>query len=584
MRFTPLFVMLFLALAAYGQERVAIINTVDDRDSIGFSDLSHLTNRLRETAVKVLPKSRYGVMTTESIVAFLGSEERAMKICKENCLTELGRKVSADYVAQARVGRFGNQLSINFQLYNTKTGNLIDSFTGNSYDIFGLLDIIEKKAPALFKQMPGVSQETYSVVGGIGGVQVKGTDYEFKGEKRYLANISSDPEGASLSFNGVPNARCTKTPCSVELGEGSVRIITALEQYDIADTTVSIKQNNQSIRIRMKANFGVLEIKPAYSDGIGKDEEWSLTINSKTAFSLENRLSPNKYNVELSHRCYEAISFDVGINRDKREVFDMANHVRLKKGGLVLNAEKNGEPVSEPVFVNGNWVGETPFSDAVPLCAKVEVGGGREMVNVKLKHNEKIEHTHIFYVSPSYKHREPVYVEDTTLDYMKNSPLFSEQVYVENLKQKNKSSYTIQSMINSPIRPWLGAYYQRIWDMHHIGLNIDMLYFTLGMKTDKIMETDEIESIFGLIHRWVIIPDNFIKMSFGLFGGIGGRTVQFEGEDHSNWRHELGVEFVLGYLSLYISERNFHRIGIGMGVISWGEQNQIGAMWRSMAK
>ena len=154
MRFAPLFILLFLALAAYGQERVAIINTVDDRDSIDFSDLNYLTNRLRETAVKVLPKSRYGVMTTESIVAFLGSEERAAKECREaTCLADLGRKVSADYVAQARVGRFGSQLSIHFQLYNSKSGNLIDSFTGNSKDIYGLLTIIDENAPALFKQM-----------------------------------------------------------------------------------------------------------------------------------------------------------------------------------------------------------------------------------------------------------------------------------------------------------------------------------------------------------------------------------------------------------------------------------------------
>ncbi|MCL1967043.1 MAG: hypothetical protein FWF67_04105 [Fibromonadales bacterium] len=84
----PLF--LFPTLAAYGQQqRVAIINTVDDRDSIGTSDLTFLTDKLRETALKVLPKQYYGVMTTESIVAFLGSQERAQKECKEaSCLAE----------------------------------------------------------------------------------------------------------------------------------------------------------------------------------------------------------------------------------------------------------------------------------------------------------------------------------------------------------------------------------------------------------------------------------------------------------------------------------------------------------------
>jgi len=149
------FILLLLALAAYGQqERVAILNTVDNNDSLGFNDMIYLTDRLRETAVKILPKQRYGVMTTESIVAFFGSQERAAKVCNESsCLAEVGRQVSADYVAQARVGRFGNQLSINFQLYNVKTGNLIDSFTGNSKDIFGLLAVIDENAPTLFKKM-----------------------------------------------------------------------------------------------------------------------------------------------------------------------------------------------------------------------------------------------------------------------------------------------------------------------------------------------------------------------------------------------------------------------------------------------
>jgi len=94
-------------------------------------------------------------MTTESIVAFLGSQERLIKVCKESsCLAELGRQVSADFVAQGRIGRFNNNLTIKVELYNVKTGNLIGSFTGDSKDISGLLSTIDKKAPDLFKQMP----------------------------------------------------------------------------------------------------------------------------------------------------------------------------------------------------------------------------------------------------------------------------------------------------------------------------------------------------------------------------------------------------------------------------------------------
>ena len=158
MKILPL--LAFLAIAAYGQmqQRVAILNTMDDSDSIKLSDLAFLTSRLRETAVNVLPKQRYGVMTTESIIAFLGSAERAIKVCRESsCLAEIGRKVSADYVAQARLGKFGNDLAIKTELYEVKSGTLIGSFTGYSKDIYGLLTLIDEKAPGLFKQMPTVS-------------------------------------------------------------------------------------------------------------------------------------------------------------------------------------------------------------------------------------------------------------------------------------------------------------------------------------------------------------------------------------------------------------------------------------------
>jgi hypothetical protein len=135
-----------------------------------------------------------------------------------------------------------------------------------------------------------------------------------------------------------------------------------------------------------------LEVKPAYLEGIGRNESWNFAINGKLVSSWENRLSPGKYNVKLSHRCYEDISFDAGINKDKREVFEMAGHVKPKLGGLVLSAEKDDKPVSEPVFVDGKQVGETPFSGSVPVCSDIRVG--EEKVAVKLEYKQAVRHLH----------------------------------------------------------------------------------------------------------------------------------------------------------------------------------------------
>jgi hypothetical protein len=332
-RIKIILVSLFLAIAAHGQalQRIAIINTEDDGEpSIGILEQANLTAKLREVANGILPKERYGVMTQQSIVDRLGSQERAVKECREStCLADLGRKVNADFIAQARIGRFGGNLTIRTELYNVASGNLIASFTGDSKDVLGLLSVLDAKAPDLFKTMLPKAGAAPAIEGGVTFV------------KRYAVNLNTDPKKALLSFNGVPNSSCTRTPCKAELPEGLVRIVAALEQYETADTSIFIKaENNQSINIKLKPNFGVLNIKPAYFAGIGADKEWRLTINGKKHSSFKNNLSPDSYDVKLSHECYDEINFKVGINKGSDEILDMAKYVQVKQG-------KTCEAVSE---------------------------------------------------------------------------------------------------------------------------------------------------------------------------------------------------------------------------------------------
>jgi len=153
-----LFALLFLAFTAYGQqkEKVAIINTVDDGEPpLKSLELSHLTNKLREIAGNALPSKDYDVMTEEYIVDFSGSQEEAEKKCEEagGCLAKLGRDIKVHYIAQGRIGRFGNDLTIKVELYSTKSSKLVSSLVSSSKDIYGLLSELEKKAPDMFKKM-----------------------------------------------------------------------------------------------------------------------------------------------------------------------------------------------------------------------------------------------------------------------------------------------------------------------------------------------------------------------------------------------------------------------------------------------
>jgi uncharacterized protein (TIGR02145 family) len=392
---------LFIISIAAAQAIFAAGQTVAVLPSEGVlkdDELVFLTDKAQEMAVRALPKSSFEVFPQEVIIKRLGGADSYVKECKESsCIVDLGRKAMVDYVAQCRFGKLGSDLTVTFELYKVSTSGLIDKFSERAKNVDGLLAIMQEKIPDGFKKIPGAASQGKAVLppvaGGISGLKTA-DDYEIDGSRYFLANINTEPQGATLSFDGIPNEKCPKTPCKVELAEGSVRIISVLDQYERADTTVSIKQNNQNVSIRLKSNFGVLEIKPAYSEGIGKNENWSFTINGKAYSSWENRLSPGKYGVKLNHRCYEDISFDVGINKDKREVFDMASHAKPKKGGLALSAEKDGSPVSEPVFVNGVRVGETPFSGSVAVCSEIGIGAGKEKVNVKLEHKQTVKYVH----------------------------------------------------------------------------------------------------------------------------------------------------------------------------------------------
>ena len=531
-----LFILLFLTLAAYGQQeqkRVAILNTE------GEGDLIYLSVRLREIAVKVLPKDKYSIMTAESIIDKMGSRENALKICREaQCLAEIGRKVSAAYVGQARVGSFGGNYTIFMELYNAGSGTLVDSFTGEAKDLSGLLKVINEKAPQMFRKMPGVSGGRI-IDPGIENLS-KSEDYELNEEKRYLVNLSTEPPGAVLNFDGEPIASCKETPCKAELREGNVRIIAALEQYEKADTTVSVKQNNQSIRIRMKANFGVLEIKPAYWDDIGSDERWSLTINGKAAYSFENRLSPGKYEVELSNRCYEVIKFEAGINKDKPEFFDMASYIKefVKKGGLVLSAEADGEPVAEPVFVNGKKVGETPFSGTVPVCSRVEIGAGREVVNVEIKHNAENKYKHT--MNTEERKRRVKQAEELRLAEEQRMELEKERQIEWEEKQNAWHLFFLgglgwATMLNSIDALYgkdgsnfslgLGFFKQRT-NFFHLGLNLDFGGLGVGkMKNELKKMYPDLDSIgtislfakMGAFARWY--PTNFAYLSVGVYKG-----------------------------------------------------------------
>ena len=137
-------------LAAY----VAVLETMADgdaKDSVSLLDRQYLTNVLREQAVKELPaKQGFTIMTRENINAML-PPGKAIEDCEGSCLAETGKNIAADYVCQARVGRFGSKLTLSAELYETAGNKLVASFNGRGADVEELLTLIESKSTEFFR-------------------------------------------------------------------------------------------------------------------------------------------------------------------------------------------------------------------------------------------------------------------------------------------------------------------------------------------------------------------------------------------------------------------------------------------------
>lgn len=162
-----LVVLLLLSIQSFATY-VAVLETAADgsaKDSVSLLDRQYLTNVLREQAVKELTAEEYfTIMTRENINAML-PPGKAIEDCEGSCLAETGRNIAADYICQARVGRFGKSLTLSAELYETAGNKLVTSFNGRGNDVEELLKHIEEKSPAFFRRikvLSGVSASSTS--------------------------------------------------------------------------------------------------------------------------------------------------------------------------------------------------------------------------------------------------------------------------------------------------------------------------------------------------------------------------------------------------------------------------------------
>lgn len=132
---------------------VAVLETVSIDNAISPAECRFLTDELRAQAGVALPAyMNYTIMTRENINVML-PPGKSIEDCEGTCIAETGRNIAADYVAQARVGRFEDRLTLTVELYETGTGNYMGSFTSMQTTAVDLWNAIKSDAKTLFARV-----------------------------------------------------------------------------------------------------------------------------------------------------------------------------------------------------------------------------------------------------------------------------------------------------------------------------------------------------------------------------------------------------------------------------------------------
>ncbi|GHV13253.1 hypothetical protein AGMMS49938_07560 [Fibrobacterales bacterium] len=398
------YIVLILCSIAFAQgQKMSIAVLPVDASMLSADEQKRLTDEFQAKAVEVLGQN-FNVMSQNTIIQRLGNVDNYVKVCKEaSCIADIGKKVSANYVAQVQVIQFGEDYSVGMELYNVADGNILDKVPPSDVkNVYQIVNIIKSDRTAdLFRKIPGAG----GLLGdaGIFGVTTESGGFEIGKPSKHIVNVSSNPSGAILTVDGTPLSSCSQTPCSFNISRGKHVFAVALnEYYEPAKKTVDVNANNQRINLELSPLFGTLKITPTANSSVWLGGNIDVLIGENSGIIGENNLLPSKYKVTIKSDCYGTSTSTAIVVKNK--TIEFAPVLQPKMSGLDLTVEDEGKPQIVNVYANNEKIGETPFVGKVPVCSQITIGDskyGKENIPIKLIEKQTTEYTHE--ISNAYK-------------------------------------------------------------------------------------------------------------------------------------------------------------------------------------
>ena len=306
--------LIWVSSLLYAEQRfVAVLETKKEPQAkLNASELRYLTDELRKQALQALPvRLGYTVMTRENIQAMLPPNTQ-IEDCMGDCLVQTGKNIGADYVAQARVGQFGSQLTLTVEMYETRQSRMLSSFTTEQENAAGLLARIRTESPEFFSKVSGgnvLGQNAYSMASTR--VDEVGVVVTFE---------LTDGAAAVLVNNKV--ACANKETCSKELSKGKHNITVSRDSYRDSSFEITVPNGSNRYKLALQSKTGVLTLRAKDSES-GEDLVAQVVVDGRVVGSTpwSGAVALNVQTIQLKCNGYtEAVVSDRPEEGAKRQV------------------------------------------------------------------------------------------------------------------------------------------------------------------------------------------------------------------------------------------------------------------------
>jgi TolB-like protein len=211
----------FVGMSAAAAKYVAVVETEVDAQSgaaaSAKADIRQVTAEIRRQAVKNLPRDKYSIMTSETVMAQGGAT--LVECAEENCVIALGSKIGADYIVRGIVSKLGAKLTLEAVMYETENGTLVASSDLVRAEKFeGLVENAATACAEMFKKF--VNEQVSAPA--PAPTPVPAVQYPY--------NVTAPPATATGNYNYAPPATTANT-YSYNYARPAVENFTAGERW-----------------------------------------------------------------------------------------------------------------------------------------------------------------------------------------------------------------------------------------------------------------------------------------------------------------------------------------------------------------